>query len=158
MIKTLALEHYKIQTDEAIQNSIIGHLLSNVFNHLDDNFVRDVFSQQTWDEKIHKMINFSEVHNFYGKEYLKLMLIALVNRVKIILNTGLKISSISKSSSTLIRPNTASLSNICENYDLDINFEETKTKIIFLDGNHFSILENKSLLEVITESHKTIGK
>lgn len=158
LIKTLTLEHYKVQTDEAIQNSIVGHLLSNTFTNLDDGFVRDVFSQPTWNEKINKLVNYSEVHNFYKKEYLELMLIALVNRVKIILSTDLKISSISKCSSTLIRPKIASLADICENYDLDINFKETKTNIIFLDGNHFTILENPSLLEVITESHKTIGK
>lgn len=158
LIKTLTLEHYKVKTDEAIQNSIVGHLLSNIFTTLDDDFVRDVFSQQTWNEKIHKLVHYSEVHNFYKKDYLKLMLIALVNRIKIILNTDVKISSISKCTSTLIRPNTASLSNVCENYDLDINFKETKTNIIFLDGNHFTILENPSLLEIITESHKNIGK
>lgn len=157
LVKTLAQERYKINTDEAIQNSVIAHIFQNVFSNIDDDFVKDVFTQPTWNDKIERIIEFADSQKLYGKEYLKLMMHALVNRIKIILNTDIKICNVDSSTSTLIRPTTPSVANISENYDLDVNFKR-KVDVIYLEGNHFTVLENPLLLEKLHELHFAIGK
>lgn len=117
--------------------------------------MKDVFSQTTFNDKANRLVEISSGKQIYGKDYLKLMLIALINRIKIILNTSIKISSISHSTATLLRPTTASVANISESYDLDVNFKE-KVKVKFLDGNHFTILENPELLEIINQIHSEL--
>lgn len=156
MIKTIACEYYKVRTDDAIQKSVIGHILSTVFTDLDDEFVKNVSSEPTWEGKVDKIAHFSDAKKIYAEEFMRLMLIALLNRVKIILDTDIKISNIVNSTSSLIRPNTSSVANISENYDLDINFKNP-VEVMFLDGNHITILENPSLVEVLNNLHATIA-
>lgn len=156
-IKTLALEHYKVHTDEAIQDSVVAHIFSNVFANLDDDVIRDVFSQTNWIEKSKKVVEFANMKGMYGKDYMMLMLNALVNRVKIILNTDIKISSITNSKATLLRPTVASVTTIAENYDLNLNFKQD-IEVKYFEGNHFTILENPKLLQTINEIHANLPK
>jgi fatty acid synthase len=148
----LTLEHYKIQTDEAIQNSILAHIIDIVFSSSDKKILQEVFAQTTLDERVQKIVNFSDSQHIYGSKFIKLMVIALVNRVKIILNRDVKISSITKSTATLIRAKTATISNISEDYGLNSNFKQ-KINVTHLDGNHFTLLENPLLLEILNKIH-----
>lgn len=157
LIKTLALETYKMDSDAEIQNSVIKHIFANVYSNIGEDFAKEVLSQPSWAEKVEKIVELSTVQKVYGKEYLKLMLNALVNRIKIILKTDTKISSIEHCSSTLLRPNTMSVTNISESYELDKNFKK-KVEVIFMDGNHFSILENPKLVEQLNTTHSQLEK
>lgn len=114
--------------------------------------MQNVLNQPTWPEKVNKLAEFSQEAKVYTKEYLKLMLNALVNRIKLILNTDTKISSISNSTAILIRPTIASVSNISEDYELSENFK-VKLDVLRLEGNHFSILENPILIETLNKHH-----
>jgi fatty acid synthase, animal type len=154
-IKTLAVEHYKVTTDEELQNSVIAQIFATVFTNLEEDYVKEVFNQPTWQDKVNKVVEFNTVQKVYGTEYLKLMLNAMVNRIKIILSSDTKISSIKKCSATLLRPNTASVANINETYDLDENFKN-KVDVIYLDGTHFSILENPKLIEELNSLHNQL--
>jgi hypothetical protein len=156
LIKTLATEHYKVHTDEAIQESVIGHIFSSVFSNLDDDFIKDVLSQTSWLDRCNKIVELASVQGIYGKDFMKLMLNALVNRIKIILNTDIKVSSINNSKGTLLRPTLASVTTIAENYDLHVNFKEN-IDVKYFDGNHFSILENPKLWETLNQIHLSLA-
>lgn len=156
LIRALASDHYKNSNDEAsIQNSVIIYIFSNVFGTVDDNFVNKVSSLGTWNEKVDLILEFTNMQKQYGKEYLRSILNALVNRVKIIMTTDVKISSLKSTLATLVRPTIASVKNISENYDLDVNFKE-KVDVMYLEGNHFSLLENPLLLETLNNVHSTL--
>lgn len=156
-IKTLTLEQYKVNTDEAIQNSVIAQIFSNVFSNLDDEFVKEVFTQPTWQDKVNKIVEFSTDQKVYGKEYLKLMLNAMVNRIKIILTTETIESCIDGCSVALLRPTTASVTTINETYELDKSFKN-KVEVIYFDGNHFTILENPKVVEQLNVLHSELEK
>lgn len=150
-IKKLVMLQFK--TEDVIQNLLVVLICSNIFTILDETFIKEVLAYKTWEEKVEKLTSLDQ--NVYGKEYLKLMANALFNRVKTVFNSEtLKISKL-KSTSMLIRPNSASLTNIDEAYDLDENFKK-KVKVTFLDGNHFSILENPSLIELLNLLHSEL--
>lgn len=156
LIRALASDHYKNSNDEAsIQNSVINYIFSIAFGTVDDNFVTKVSSLETWNEKVDLILEFTNMQKQYGKEYLRSIVNALVNRVKIIMTTDVKVSSLKSTLATLVRPTIASVKNISENYDLDVNFKE-KVDVLYLEGNHFSLLENPLLLETLNNVHSTL--
>lgn len=157
LIRALTSEHYKVVTDDAIQNSIIIYSYSTIFGTIDEEFVTKVLSLKTWNEKVEYCLEFSNNQKQYGKEYLRNILHALINRVKIVMTTDIKISSLSNTTAKLIRPTVASVKNIKEDYNLDVNFNDP-VDVSYLEGNHFSILENPLLLETLNNIHSKIEK
>lgn len=156
LIKNMLLARHEHSTDEQIQNSVIETLVLSVWdnNPID---VKSVLSLPTWDEKVNQVLMFVADQQLYGKEYLRLMFNALLNRVKVVLSNDLKITSLTKSKATLIRPNIPWVLNINEKYDLQLNFKE-EVKLLFLDGNHFTILENPLLLDTLNKIHSEFEK
>jgi len=89
----------------------------------------------------------------YGKENLRLMLNASFNRSKIVLSTDSKLSSLANTKATLIRPTVPFFSaSIDEKYELQSNFKE-KVELTYLEGKHFTILENPELLRILHGIH-----
>lgn len=150
-LRTITMEHYKDQTDEAIQNTVIAYSMSFLFSNLEDDVVKDILSLSTWEEKVNKACDIS--YGVYGKEYLKLMLNALVRRIKHMLVTDKKNFKLcNQFKATLIRPKTAAVSNISEDYDLQPQFKK-KVDVVFIEGNHFSVLENPDLADELNKNH-----
>ena len=143
----------QFKSEDLIQNSLIGQICSNIFTSLDEKFIRELLAYKTWQEKVEKLINLDQ--SVYGKEYLKLTANAIFNRIKIVFNSETMKCSKLNSTSTLVRPIGASITNIDEAYDLDDNFKK-KVKVAYLDGNHFSILENPNLVELLNLLHSDL--
>lgn len=158
-LKTLAVEHFKERTDlEWVQNAVLVNILSNILREIvDDEFILEVLKQQTWAEKTNMLADYPKFKNLYGKEYSNAVMNALAYRVWIILTGDTTITSLSNTSALLVRPNTASVTNISENYDLDVNFKKGLVEVNYLDGDHFSILENPKLMETVNGLHPHIG-
>lgn len=154
-LKAMALENFKTHSEEEFQKLIILQVVQVAYCNLDNELLKEVFSEPTWEDKINRITELSSGQNIYGKEYMKLLLTAIRNRTKIVLNSESKICSIEKCSSTLIRAKTTSIKNIDEAYELDQNFTK-KVDVMYLDGSHFSILENPELPEVLNKIHSKI--
>lgn len=154
--RTFVSLQYESLTDEQIQNKMIEALAWILWEKSVD--VQSITSLPSWDEKISKVLTFVTDQEKYGKEYLRIVLNAAFNRSKIALYSDIKISSLTRTKATLIRPTVAWVSkDIDEKYDLQVNFQKD-VHLIRLEGNHFTLLENPSLLKVIQKIHLENGK
>lgn len=158
-LKALTVEHIKERTDiEYVQNVVLGNILANTLRDVvDDEFILQVFKQPTWAEKTNMLADYPKFLNLYGKEYSNAIMNALVNRIRLVLMADTTISSLTNTTALLVRPITVSVINISENYDLDVNFKEGHVDVNYLDGDHFSILENPKLMETVNQLHASIG-
>lgn len=157
LLKAIVSEYIKEQNDEAVQQGALLAIFSVISKASDDKFIAKCFKAPTWDEKVVALSSNEEALRLYGKEYLALMIHAIFNRIKIVLKSDVKICSAKRTVGTLIRPTTASVNSISESYDLDVNFEE-KLDVKYLEGNHFSILENPELVDNLNDLHSMIEK
>lgn len=140
-------------TDELLQKDIIQFLVSALCENSID--VDSTIKFSTWEENVEQALTLLTNQKVFGKEYLRLMMNALLNRLKIISSADIKLSSANKSKATLIRPNTPWVPDIDEKYDLQPYFKET-VDLIYIDGNHFTILENPSLLGILNKIHSEL--
>jgi fatty acid synthase, animal type len=143
-MKILVVDHF--QTEENVPNLLSAHICTNFFSTVDENFIKKLWTLKTWQEKVELMTSVEQ--NLYGKEYLKLMATALINRIKFVFGIDAKVTSTLSCTSTLIRPSKNTISNIDEAYNLDENFKK-KVEVTYLEGNHFSILENPDLINLL---------
>lgn len=155
-LMALAAQFSKVQTDEALHHLVLANIFSTLSTQ-DEKFINECFSQPTWEEKVKLTTSSIDALKLYRKEYLELMMHALLNRMKIVLKTDIKVCSTKRTDATLIRPTTASVADISESYDLDVNFKE-KVDVKYLEGNHFSILENPNLVDYLNNLHSTLEK
>lgn len=158
-LKALTVEQFKERTDiEYVRNLVLGNIVSNTLRDVvDDEFILQVFKQKTWAEQINMLADYPKFLNLYGKEYSNAVMNALANRIRLVLTTDTTISSLSNTSALLLRPITASVINISENYDLHANFKKGLVDVNYLDGDHFSILSNPLLMETVNKLHASIG-
>lgn len=155
LLKAIAMGNSKSISDEEIQQRVLAISFAAIHSKADESFVKECFCQPTWSGKVEKAATSPEIQRNYSKEYLTMILNAIFNRTKIILKSDLKVCSTSRTKATLIRPTTASVVNISENYDLDVNFKD-KVEVKYLEGNHFSILENPELVENLNALHSLL--
>lgn len=154
LLKSYSLTRYKNSSDEQIQNNIIENLTLVVWGRSID--VKPITTLLTWEEKINQILAHVTDQQIYGKEYLRLILNALFNRTKIVLNTDTKISSLTKSQATLIRPSIPfSPEDIDEKYELQLNFKEN-VELMYLEGNHFTVLDNPLLLKILSKTYSKL--
>lgn len=155
MLKTVASETYKAQTEEEIQNAVLAFSFTVLFKTIDETFVKECLCQPTWKEKVEKATSHQEAQKAYNKDYLELMLNAIVKRVQIMLSSDIKLCSAERTQATLIRPTKATLSNATECYDLDVNFKD-KVDVKYLEGDHFSVLENPEMIATLNNLHSLL--
>lgn len=96
----------------------------------------------------------SEYKDKYSTEYLQNITVALLNRLRLIvekdimdniLDTKLKFSKI-----TLIRPTQISFADINEDYTLS-KYSELDVTVKYVDGHHVNVLENIELTNILNE-------
>lgn len=97
----------------------------------------------------------SEFRTAYSERYLKNVMVAIVNRLKVVLHLNSQSDQLMgvmerklKSAITLIRPTQASFADIVEDYDLH-KYSEQKINIKFVEGNHLTVLENVQLTDIL---------
>lgn len=155
MTRIFAQQHYKEHSEEYIRNHFVGNLLTSLLTKQNSEYVNNVLDLPTWDEKINAVVEIISSQNIYSKEYLMLMLNALVNRTRMILNLPDKLCMLETTTATLIRPVTSAVGDLKENYELDLNFK-TDVEVKCVEGNHFSILESPQVLEILNKIHSSL--
>jgi hypothetical protein len=151
LMKILTLEQFK---SEELCEDLLGRLMcSHILDNGNQFYTKEIATKKTWEEKVEKIANFDQ--KIYGKEYIRLVLTALSNRLKLIFRLENDFVSELDSSLTLVRPSATTVTNIEENYNLQENFRQ-KVQINFLEGDHFSILENSELVDLLNQHHLKI--
>lgn len=144
-------------SEDYLRQLLISHVLSNILSELPDSLKKEIFLQPSWDEQVAALIKHTDMKHKYSDEYLQFILNFLVSRARLLATTTSDIDDVMKASTILVRPATFSLMDVSEDYNLSKNFEK-KMKIVFLEGNHTSILENEKFVELMNETHAEIQR
>lgn len=155
LMKAMVLENFKGQIDdECIRNSVLTHIINNVVKDVSEDFGPKVLKQQKWSDKTSMIANVLNFTSSHDPEESTAVMNALVNRIKMIICTQNIITSLKTTSSTLIKPSTPSTTSVSENYAIDENFKK-KPSVEYLDGDHFTILENPKLIQIMNRLHES---
>lgn len=155
-LKKLSIDHLTSDfTDESIQTMLLANSIQTVFHEDDGEITKLVLSKPTWDARLDKLTEFTKEHKLYSDLYLRSILNALVNRIKLVLNLNIELFRPLKSTFiTLIRPTEASVIDIDEDYGIN-KLSEHKINIKFVEGNHITMLENIKLTALINGLNPT---
>lgn len=147
-----------------INNSLEDDLILILFIHICnsefwDEFIKKLPTCNSLSTKVELMSEFvvTEFKANYSKNYLRDLIIAILNRLKIVMNLNMAQDELSgvmdvklKSKITLIRPTEASVADIVEDYNLS-KFSEQEISIKYVNGNHLTVLENVELAKILNE-------
>lgn len=155
-LKKLSIDHFKSDfSDETIQTMLLANAIQSVFHESNGELVKLVLSKPTWDARLDKLTEFTKEHNLYSDLYLRNILDALVNRIKLVLNFNIDLfKPLKHTLITLIRPTEASVIDIDEDYGTN-KLSDHKINIKFVEGNHITMLENHKLSGLINSLNPT---
>lgn len=140
-------------SDIAIQMMLIHVICQTVFpNDNPDEIYMTLAELKTWQEKINRLVEFGIKANIeYSEQYLRDILDALFNRLKLVANYKLGVCTKIKSSITLVRPTEVAVVDIDEDYELS-KHTEGAINLKFVEGNHTTMLDNEKLAQIINDS------
>lgn len=124
-----------------------------------DEFVKGLAACNDIQSKIDCLIKFesSDYKSQYSKDFLYDITVAIVNRLKLVINLNFEkdelagiLDSKIKSSITLIRPSEVSFADINEDYNLN-KFSEQRVNVKYVDGHHLTVIENIELTNILNE-------
>lgn len=140
-------------TDNAIQMMLINVICSKVFpNDNPEEIFMTLAELKTWPDKVNRLVEFGIKANIeYSENYLREMLDALFNRLKLVFTYEHDKNVKLKSSITLVRPTEVAVVDIEEDYELS-KVTEGAVNMKFIEGNHTTMLDNAKLAEIINDS------
>lgn len=155
-IKKLSIDHFTTDyTDETIQTMLLANSIQTVLHSDDGQIMKLVLSKPTWHSRLDKLVEFTKDLNLYSDVYLRSILNALVNRIKLVLNLNIEsFKPLKHTLITLIRPTEASVIDIDEDYGTN-KLSDHKINIHFVEGNHITMLDNHKLTGLINELNPT---
>lgn len=141
---------------------IDDELITIMFDHFGSTDTRDRFMAKLtacdqWSAKVQIVIDFvsDEFRSTYSVEYLTHIIVAVLNRLKVVVSLHMGTDRLDeivetklRSTITLVRPTQASFSDLGEDYGLQA-YTDQPTIVHYIEGNHLSILENTDLADTI---------
>ncbi|XP_060866838.1 fatty acid synthase-like [Metopolophium dirhodum] len=149
MTTELAIRGDKTQ-DQEIQVQLILRFLDLVWPHNKTKFTTELYQINSWNERLNYFIEQVPDDVVYSKDYQKQLLNCAYIKLKAIINYDGKPNGSLKTRTLLIRP-TEQVLPISEDYGLSEYFNSA-VMVHFVEGNHYSILENKKVAELISQS------
>ena len=150
-LKTLAIEHLPENfTHETLEIVVLANSISLIYPEDSGEVLKKVLSVSTWSKRVEKLIEISKPKNIYSDEYGVMILNALLNRIKLVVEFIEDDFPVLDSPATLIRPSEFSVHNIDEDYGISAFFSE-KIDLRILEGNHMTILDNQQLYELLND-------
>lgn len=119
-------------------------------------YLEAILKAGQWDAKVEKFIELTRNDHPYSDEYSRTMLNCLLERVRITIHQDLSTTARIKGDIMLIRPTEISVQDIEEDYGVPA-CTEGNLKLKFLDGNHFTIMDNPELPMIINQFDPAIG-
>ncbi|XP_055853355.1 fatty acid synthase [Episyrphus balteatus] len=151
-LKTLTLGHlgadYK---DEDLYNLLFSGIVNQIFPNESTESAAQIFLPlKTYEEKMARFMEFVEKQSLYSKEYAKVMVNAMFNRVKMAAEVDLESLDVLKAPITLVRPSEVAMVDVEEDYSLSKLTTSTVT-VKFVEGSHTTMLDNPKLAKMIND-------
>lgn len=143
-------------SEERLQASILSLALGTLTLQEKRSFMESILSAGPWDAKVEKFIELTRNEHPYSDEYGRIMLNCLLERVRLTINQDFSEINRIKGEIMLVRPTEISVQDIDDDYGVSA-WTEGNTKLKFLEGNHFTIMENPDLPMLINQYDPAIG-
>lgn len=153
-LKQLSYGHITTElSDETIQMLLCVGVVQHVFpDESPEDLISALAKCESWEDKIDFLAIYSKkTETQYSEPYLRNMMEALYNRLKIVFNYDVNSAVKIKSSITLVRPTEVAVVDIDEDYELS-KYTEGSVTLKFLEGNHTTMLDNPKLALIINEA------
>lgn len=156
MIKNAIQVQYAHLSDEQVDNKILKQVSEILGVSVDEDKFEDVFQESSWPIKIIKILEVTDKQQQYSLQYVEKIINALRNRIRMFLSPDFKITDkLTISTATLVKASNQFLVGFGEDFNLNENIS-TKINIFTLEGDHFSVLENSKLTEILHDDHEKI--
>lgn len=157
LLKMAAMEMLPEGSPEVeVQNLILKHMMSLVIPNIPETANMEVLSLTSWEEKASKVVEMAAKEHAYSKDYLAKFLNGIVNRNFMMAQIDPDAKQKLNSKSLLMRSTKPMILDIIEDYGLSSNFKE-KLELVFVEGDHLSMLESPVLVEVLNKIHSSMG-
>lgn len=148
------------QAKDNLENDLIMVIVTHFCKseHFDE-ISNKIATHDNLASKLNLVIDFSlnEFKENYSPKYLHNIVVAILNRLKVVMNLNVKDNDIAavmdkrlKAPITLIRPTQASFADIAEDYSLH-KYTEQSVSIKYVEGNHLTVLENIELTNILND-------
>lgn len=156
MIKNAMQVQYAHLSNEQVDNKILKQVSDIIGVAVDEEKFEEVFQESSWPVKIIKILEITDKQEQYSLHYVEKIINALRNRIRIILSSDFKITDkLASSTATLVKASDQFLVGFGEDFNLNENIS-TKINIFTIEGDHFSVLENSKLIDILHEDHEKI--
>jgi fatty acid synthase, animal type len=133
--------------NEIIETVVLSHSASVTFEEEAPEIMKKVLAEASWDARVEKLVELGQSKNIYSKEYGIMLLNALLNRLKLVINLNIENFPMIDSPAILIRPSEQSVPSMEEDYAVGA-FCSQKLDVRFLEGDHMTILDNAQLYDI----------
>lgn len=156
MITNAIKLEYSHLTDDQVDNKILKYVADILGVAVNNEKFEEVFQETSWPMKIIKLQAITDKQNQYSLQYVEKIINALRNRTRLILSPDFKLQDLqTKSTATLVKATNQLFSGFDEDFNLKENVQ-SEINVIALEGDHFSVLENSKLIEILHADHDRI--
>lgn len=136
-------------SDDAVQIVLLSGIVRTVFpeENID---IKEIMKNPTWESRIEKLLDLLADQHLYSTDYLRKMANCLFQRIKMVIDYKSDSKYLLRSPITLVRPTEISIVDVEEDYDLH-KLTNGTTNVKYVEGNHFTMLENPKLIQIINE-------
>jgi fatty acid synthase, animal type len=154
-IKALAAANLSSNfTHEQVESLVMTNAVKIFFGQKSLEKLKIVFAEATWKDRVEKLLELSNNLQPYSDQFVRIMLNGFLNRTKIAIQLDVeKFQKLSKTPITLVRPLESSIQNVEDDYGLRLQTEK-HFELMFIEGNHSTILENPKLVEILNSNLK----
>jgi fatty acid synthase len=143
------------KTENEYYDYVLCYTLSVINQNIDKEMLDAIITETSWDTKIVKFIEYVSTQKGFNPDQLRSSMKAVTNRGWIMMNDTGKLGYLDNTKCALIKPSDEMVVHSQENYGLNKFFKQD-VKIINLEGNHHSVLENPKLSQIVNELHSQI--
>lgn len=137
-------------SDEAVQVVLLNGIIRTVYPEEQIDVQQIMKENPTWEARVERMLDFASDQYLYSSDYLRSMANCLFQRIKMVLDYKADPSQILRSPITLVRPTEISIVDVDEDYGVH-KLTKGITAVKYVEGNHFTMLENPKLVQIINE-------
>lgn len=137
-------------SDEAVQIVLLSGIIRTVYPEEQIDVFQIMKDHPTWESRVERLLDFANDQYLYSSDYLRTMANCLFQRIKMVLNYKIDPSQILRSPITLVRPTEISIVDVDDDYGIQ-KLTKGITAVKYVEGNHFTMLENSKLVQIINE-------
>ncbi|XP_044740690.1 fatty acid synthase-like [Chrysoperla carnea] len=156
-VKSVICKQFSMTNDlssNVIESRLLIMMLSLFVIENVSNILNELENLPNWESRVNLFISkIPKDVSSYSEKYLRTICNGLLARFQSIINYNISEEIKLNVPIALVRPTTQVLSDISEDYDLSslVHKESSKINVTVLDGDHYTILENELLSNLVNE-------